>query len=199
MYKLYEGENANTFYFTTSAGVLYEIELIEVDEHTFPAFQSANRFFLIDVLPLNQAWENLPAEDPGIGQTVAFAIQQILSQNSIAIAYSCETTDNRQKARYRKFNQWFIRFNDGTFLKYDAEITATQHQYFVSVVVQHGPYLYQLAQEFLTFMGDFNVENSPDFHLLTSAPPVLLRPLRTGRTIKKAIAGQSATDRRIPA
>jgi hypothetical protein len=155
MYDVRQGSSSDIFQFTTNDGLTYEIEFTALDSETFPALPTPARFYLIDVFPLNTDWRALPGEDVQVGQTIASIVDQVVSQNNTAVVYSCETTDGREKARYRKFNQWFSRYNDGTFLKYDAEITSVTKQYFISVLLQHSAESYQLVARFLQITTDW--------------------------------------------
>ncbi len=143
------------FQFTTDAGITYEIEFTALDSDTFPALPTPARFYLIDVFPLHTDWHELTEVDIRIGQTIASIVDQVIRQNNTAIVYSCETTDGREKARYRKFSQWFSWYNDGTFLKYDAEISSATRQYFISVLIRHSADSYQLAAQFLQITTDW--------------------------------------------
>lgn len=153
MYSIHEGSTSNLYYFTTAFTITYEVEFIELDETTFPELRNPKRFYLLDVHPLSVPWNILPAEDGSIGESLSLLVQQVITQNNIAVVYSYETTDNREKARFRKFNRWFSRYNDGSFLKYDAEIMSPTRHYLLSMIVQHSSDSYKLVQDFLSVTG----------------------------------------------
>ena len=61
--------------------------------------------------------------DPKIGATVTAIIQDFVSKDSSRIVFfTCDTTDGRQLARFRKFSLWFSEFQDGRFGRYDERI-----------------------------------------------------------------------------
>lgn len=63
------------------------------------------------------------ATDPKIGATVTAIIQDFVSIDSSRIVFfTCDTTDGRQLARFRKFSLWFSEFQDGQFGRYDERI-----------------------------------------------------------------------------
>lgn len=153
MYSLSEGDSSYTLYFTTRKGIIYRIEFIEVDSLTFPGLPDPDRIVLLDLHPLVEPGERLPAEDQEIGETVFYAVSQVIRQNHIAVAYSCETTDKRQRVRARKFSQWFTRHNDGSLTKYDAEISAPHNQYCLSLLFSNEVASQSIEIDFITFIA----------------------------------------------
>ena len=49
-------------------------------------------------------------------------VENFLLQNIAAVVYLCDTTDNRQTFRKKKFDNWFKRFDDGKVAKFDSEV-----------------------------------------------------------------------------
>jgi hypothetical protein len=54
------------------------------------------------------------------------------------VVFSCDTTDRKQAARNRKFDDWFLRFNDDTFIKLNGIIEDIENevQYFMSMILK---------------------------------------------------------------
>lgn len=71
--------------------------------------------FNIDVIDNNIRLMN----DERIGLTVVEAIKLFFEEfNNVAI-YICDSIDNRQVARKRKFDLWLWKYNDGSIIKED--------------------------------------------------------------------------------
>ncbi|TAG57133.1 MAG: hypothetical protein EAZ27_03395 [Cytophagales bacterium] len=55
--------------------------------------------------------------DPRIGITVAYILGDFFQNEENAIIYVCESLDNRQKARKRKFDEWFNKYKGKKILQ----------------------------------------------------------------------------------
>ncbi|WP_090390348.1 DUF6169 family protein [Niabella drilacis] len=62
--------------------------------------------------------------DPGIAVTVTNILKTFLSKNENAVIYICDYSDNREKARFYTFTNWFRRFNDGSVVHLKGMIRA---------------------------------------------------------------------------
>lgn len=73
--------------------------------------------FNIDVI------EGNPDGSPGderVGCTIAEVLKRFFSWVNNVAVYVCDSMDNRQYARKRKFDLWFYSYNDGTLIKEDG-------------------------------------------------------------------------------
>ena len=57
--------------------------------------------------------------DERIGLTVLKVFQKFFASKQQVAIYICDNTDTRQRARKRKFDLWFWKYNDGSLLKED--------------------------------------------------------------------------------
>ncbi len=93
-------------------------------------FEKANHHFT-DFLPFLNIFElsielqnevQLSPLDLRIEKTIIEVIRKLFDDNTNSLLYICDNLDGRHFVRARKFNNWFLRHNDGTFEKYDEKV-----------------------------------------------------------------------------
>jgi hypothetical protein len=107
-----------TYQFTTDEGIVYFIYFLDYSFMfaDYPSIANHVYTFNIDVIdsPLSKLMS-----DERIGLTVVEVIRLFFEEfNNVAI-YICDSVDNRQLARKRKFDLWFWKYNDGSIIKED--------------------------------------------------------------------------------
>jgi len=55
--------------------------------------------------------------DNRIAATVAAILKAFLHEKENAVVYICDSSDNREKARFHKFTTWFKIYNDGSIIQ----------------------------------------------------------------------------------
>lgn len=106
-----------SYQFTTDRGVSYHIYFLDYSYmfDDYPAIAKHIYTFNIDVIETDIAL----LTDERIGITVVEVIRSFFENaNNVAI-YICDSIDNRQLARKRKFDLWFWKYNDGSLIKED--------------------------------------------------------------------------------
>jgi CO dehydrogenase/acetyl-CoA synthase gamma subunit (corrinoid Fe-S protein) len=73
--------------------------------------------FNIDVIGGNP--DSTPI-DQRIGDTIAHIMKLFFTNLDNVVVYVCDSVDERQLARKRKFDRWFYLYNDGSLLKEDG-------------------------------------------------------------------------------
>lgn len=107
-----------TYQFITSQGIAYLIYFLDYSYmfDDYPLIAKRIYTFNIDVIDGN---EKRLRNDERIGLTVVEVIKLFFEEfNNVAI-YICDSLDNRQLARKRKFDLWFWKYNDGSVIKED--------------------------------------------------------------------------------
>jgi hypothetical protein len=69
------------------------------------------------------AIEGDPDNSPGderVGVTVSYVMNLFFSKIDNVAVYVCDSMDERQYARKRKFDLWFYSYNDGSLIKEDG-------------------------------------------------------------------------------
>lgn len=107
-----------TYQFTTDRGVTYLLYFLDYGYmfEDYPLIAKNVYTFNIDVI---EGAEFGLLIDERIGLTVVEAIRLFFEAfNNVAI-YICDSADNRQLARKRKFDLWFWKYSDGNIIKED--------------------------------------------------------------------------------
>ncbi len=107
-----------SFEFLTDQGLRYVMYFLDYSVMflDFPKIADQVYMFNIDVI------EGLPDEtisDERVGRTVLEVFKQFFQKSQNVVVYVCDSMDDRQLARKRKFDIWFWKFNDGLLLKED--------------------------------------------------------------------------------
>lgn len=109
-------QNKNRYYFKTAFDLEYVVEIINYPiykngfEHIEPYIYTLNVVLLTEI-------NNKTPLDPRIGITVAYILGDFFQNEENAIIYVCESLDNRQKARKRKFDEWFNKYKGKKILQ----------------------------------------------------------------------------------
>ncbi len=111
--------NEYSYEFVTDQGIRYLIFFLDysIIFSDYPHIASNVYMFNIDVLDGNP--------DDGIGdEKIGLTVLQVFNDffkkvRNVAV-YICDSSDDRQLARKRKFDLWFWKYNDGSLLKEDG-------------------------------------------------------------------------------
>jgi Family of unknown function (DUF6169) len=120
---IFEGGINNIHSFVTDNKISYEIKFKEsnyvfIEKFNFPysAFE-----FVIDLVYLPVGIK--PTLDPKIPFTIAAIFVDFFKKNNENIViYICDSSDNRQNSRRRKFNQWLQLFKEIDIVTAETEI-----------------------------------------------------------------------------
>jgi len=106
-----------TYQFKTDQGVSYLVYFLDYSYMfgDYPSLANQAYTFNIDVIDDNVRLIN----DERIGLTVVEVIRLFFEEFNNVVIYICDSVDNRQMARKRKFDLWFWKYNDGTIIKED--------------------------------------------------------------------------------
>lgn len=108
-----------SYEFVTDAGIRYKIYFLdysymfaEYAHITCPVYS-----FNIDAIEGNP--DNTPGDDR-VGATVSAIMNLFFSRIDNVAVYVCDSMDERQYARKKKFDLWFYSYNDGSLIKEDG-------------------------------------------------------------------------------
>lgn len=149
----FEGGQNNSYFFETKEDIIYEIvfkptpylfdlENTEILENTFE----------FSILLKYNPNSKLPSNDKKVGATVVAVFMDFYSKRNKAISvYICESSDGKEFARKRKFDQWFEEYNDDTFVKIDKNLIDKNNNKFpVSLIIsKSNPYEEQIFKAFV--------------------------------------------------
>ena len=136
-------QQGNSYRFQTDAGVYYNVAFTDGSFYftNFPAYLSVFEFS-ISVITLG---DNLsPPLDRRVESTVVVILKAFLENHDNSILYICEMLDNRQQARYRKFDTWFKQnlTEIPELEKHDAFVTYEDLEIIASLII-HKQNLYR--------------------------------------------------------
>jgi len=108
-----------SYQFSTDHGIVYDANFVDYSFlfPEYPEFSKDVYTFNLEVVKGN-IYEQ--AMDAKIAKTVIAIFLTFFNSKQNIVIYICDTTDDRQFARKRKFDTWFWRYNDGSFLKEDG-------------------------------------------------------------------------------
>ena len=105
-----------SYEFLTEQGVRYSIYFLDYSFmfSDYPAIAQNVFSFNIDVLDGNA---DSSITDDRIGITILEVFKLFFTKLENVVVYVCDSIDDRQLARKRKFDLWFWKYNDGSLLK----------------------------------------------------------------------------------
>jgi hypothetical protein len=151
------GGNNNSYVFETSIGIVYEIKfkpspylLAETEEISKLIFE-----FVIEVA-INETGKNPPL-DNAVSNTIAAIFKEFFDHNSYNICiYICDSSDNKQDIRRKKFDQWFYKYQNESFIKVDEILVdSQQNRYPISMIIlKKNPYIKEIISAFIKLSED---------------------------------------------
>ena len=156
----YKGGQNNGYTFQTVAGISY---LITFKPTTYlfgeESIFSPNTFEFSIIVLMNSTGKNPPL-DKAIPPTIAAIFADFYENATDTIAiYICDSSDERQLLRKRKFDQWFEFYKGQLFVKIDAGFKENDGSiYPVSLIIkENNPFRTQIFDEFLNVINGYNV------------------------------------------
>ncbi|MFM9825070.1 DUF6169 family protein [Flavobacterium sp.] len=153
-YKFYfEGGQNNSYFFETVEGIIYEI----IFKFTPYLFESKNieiieNTFEFSILLNYNPNSKTPSNDKKIGATVvAIFMDFYLKRNKAISVYICDSADGKELVRKRKFDQWFLEYNDETFVKVDEILMDMENNKFpISLIIsKSNPHRAEIFEAFV--------------------------------------------------
>jgi hypothetical protein len=131
----FQENNEFSYEFTTDQGIKYLIYFLDYSILFDAIPYNASKVYMFNIEIIEGNADNSIA-DERIGATI-FEVFNILFANTQNVAiYLCDSTDNRQLARKRKFDFWFWKFNDGSIIKEDS-VAIIENNYFYNSILLH--------------------------------------------------------------
>ena len=146
----------NSYFFETVNKIVYEIKF-----KPSPYLLAGNEFseliyeFVIDVA-INDSGKNPPLDNK-VSLTIAEIFKEFFNAYSKNVCiYICDSSDNRQDIRRKKFDQWFYKYQNDSFIKIDEILVdSNKNRYPVSMVIlKRNPYIKQIMAAFIELSGN---------------------------------------------
>ncbi|MDZ7900964.1 MAG: DUF6169 family protein [Arcicella sp.] len=151
------GQN-NSYVFVTDSKISYEIKFKSSD-YLFDNrldFPVSAYEFVIEVA-INDT-NKKPATDSKMPFAIASIFMDFFQKNKEQVfVYICDSSDSRQEARRRKFNQWVELFKGDKFIKVDTKITESETiAYYNSILIRtDNPRISAIVNAFIDIANDY--------------------------------------------
>jgi len=141
-------QSNNEFIFITDTSITYKLTVFETDLlEQYPGIIYEFSFWPDE--------SNVKKFDARVSNTVIYLIENLLQiKPEICISYICDSTDNRQVARKRLFEKWFLKYGNA-YIKLDAEIKGTDY-YHSLITNQNNPYLQHLNNLYFSAIIEYS-------------------------------------------
>ena len=150
--------SSTLFSFATDHAIVYEISFVPFGEVTIDTSDNLTKVDSFQlVVYLVSGTE--PPVDTKVGITICNAVRIFFEENNTHIlSYLCDSIDDRQAARKRKFDQWYNQFGLTLGIdKVDATIIVDNQQYLISLLVsENNSHKSAIKAEFLKSASSFN-------------------------------------------
>lgn len=125
LYEVIE-EGEWNYSFTTKHGTVYHAYFIDFSVY-HPDFSDVYTF---NIEPETDAPHPI---DNGIAHTVVYILKLFFTVKKRAMIMVCDNMDGKEEKRRLLFSKWFLKYNDGSIIKYDAATVTDDYQLYVSI------------------------------------------------------------------
>ena len=146
----FEGGKNNSYIFKTDYEIRYEIKFVPSGYlwETAPFFKDYTFEFIIAILE-NNTGKNPPL-DRKIPETLGLIFGDFFQNDKNIAIYICDSSDNKQAIRFRKFNDWFVSLKNRAYVKMDLQIPDEKEIYIYTLLIMKAdnPNLSSIMIEF---------------------------------------------------
>jgi Family of unknown function (DUF6169) len=137
-----------SYEFLTDQSIKYLVYFMDYNYmfYQFPAL--AENIYTINIDVIEGDIEET-IKDERIGQTIIEIFKLFFANVKNAAVYICDSNDDRQYARKRKFDSWFNKYNNGSILKEDGIAVLEDIEILNSILVsKNNPQLIEIIIAF---------------------------------------------------
>lgn len=117
--------NERSYSFTTSIGCIYHCYFFDFSTPFSEYPELAPKVFGFNLeLKFKPSEPGKTPLDKRIAVTVTSILKAFLHEKDDVVVYICDNSDNREKARFHKFTNWFKTYNDGSIIQLRGVIRA---------------------------------------------------------------------------
>lgn len=117
--------NERLYSFSTSIGCVYHCYFFDFSTPFSDYPELAPNVFGFNLeLKFKPSEEVKPPLDKRIAVTVTTILKAFLLEKENVVVYICDNSDNRERARFHKFTNWFRTYNDGSIIQLKGVIRA---------------------------------------------------------------------------
>jgi hypothetical protein len=124
----------NEYEFTTSNGIEYVV-IFSDGAFLFANLPNHIPVFEVSISVVSLGNNPSPPHDLSAEATFVKIFQNFLTEHQNSIVYVCDTTDNKQGARHRKFSMWFNRNESVNIEKYDTNFIVGNLTIYATLII----------------------------------------------------------------
>jgi Family of unknown function (DUF6169) len=135
---IFIGGEENVCVFDTDNSITYEVKFRD-SSYIFDGYSTKQiEAYEMSIAIIDNLDAMRPPLDPQVAETIALIFSYFFNENHKQIViYICDSSDNRQLARKRKFDRWINHFGDD-FVKIDAEIIDKENVIYYTSIILHA-------------------------------------------------------------
>jgi hypothetical protein len=165
-YKLESGDERFSYFFVTDSGITYLVNFVDQTKY-YPNEKFGDsivyEFQLINTAPETGKY------DARIMATVVKSIYDTLLNQHNVILYICESSDEKQAARARLFDNWFRVYSGDIADKIDGKIKSSDNditEEYVSVIInKQNPHSHNIEKTFNIILNNIDQSKNPNFRI----------------------------------
>lgn len=152
-YEVAFARQSGTFRFTTRQGRQYTVGFVE---ETMLSYSGIYQFFI--------RAENHTQNDDDLFATIVSILEVYFEAGALALTYICDIRDNRQAARSRLFNRWFVRYPFNHIYSFlNKRIIVEDTEYFIAALIRKDEPLHDsVVSEFSNLIKTLESEDKSD-------------------------------------
>ena len=155
-FSVFGGSN-NEYVFITDFDISYIIQFKPTPYLPFVTHPENVYEFVIGIL--NNPNKSKTPLDSKIGLTVAKIFNDFFEKNNNVVSiFICESSDKKQDLRMKKFDQWFNKYQDSSFLKLDEVLIDKNNNRFpISIILKNtNPNRLEIFEAFINITNLHN-------------------------------------------
>jgi Family of unknown function (DUF6169) len=164
--------NERIYSFSTSIGCIYHCYFFDFSTafSDYPELASKVFGFNLELKFKPGQIDNIPL-DKRIAASVAAILKAFLDQKEHAVVYICDNSDNREKARFHKFTNWFRTYNDGSILQLKGVIHAGGTSILNALLIhKNNPLLNEFIEAYEILTGVYTKPDDDELQNILNDP-----------------------------
>ena len=157
LYKVILDRNNQIYSFTTASHIEYQLVFIDASLY-FSGTTTEELISKIYTLNIDKVGGGKAITDTEVQKTVECIASHFFEDSENSLVYVCDTADNKQEARRRKFNKWFNDYEvKNDFIKLDEVIHTPEAVHNISLIYnKRNPFAFYLEQAYFEAVETLN-------------------------------------------
>lgn len=164
--------NERLYSFVTSSGCIYHCYFFDFSTafSEYPEFASKVFGFNLELFFKPVELTKAPL-DKRIASTVTTILKAFLQQRKNVVVYICDNSDNREKARFHKFTNWFKIYNDGSIVQLKGVVRAGNTNILNALLIhKENPLLNDFIEAYEILNGSYNKPDDEELNNILNDP-----------------------------